>query len=84
MRYTLDIHFVVSAEKDAFLRRFSHVRDLLSRGKGIDNLGLMSAMFDIVEGIVPSTATAGNEHQTVQSFLKNSGRLVCLCVFTYC
>ena len=50
MRYTMDIHFGVEAEKDAFVRRLSSVRTLLS-GDGsmasIDNFGLMSAMFDI-------------------------------------
>ena len=65
MRYTLDIHFSVEAEKDVFLKRLRCVRALLSGEESvaaIDNFGLLSAMFDIVEGVVPSDQTAGNEH----------------------
>ena len=79
MRYTMDIHFGVEAEKDAFVRRLSSVRTLLS-GDGsmasIDNFGLMSAMFDIVEGVVPPSPVAANERQTTLSFMRNSGKSV--------
>lgn len=84
MRYTLDIHFGVEAEKDAFVRRLSSVRATLSGDESvaaIDNFGLMAAMFDIVEGVVPPAPSAGNERQTTQSFMRNSGKcrtLVCV------
>ena len=54
VRYTLDIHFRDGAEKDAFVKRLGTVRSLLSSGNAssVDNFGLMSAMFDIVEGVV--------------------------------
>ena len=81
MRYTLDIHFSVEAEKDAFLRRLSSVRELLSGGEGlaaIDNYGLMSAMFDIVEGMEHSTSTPGNSRQ-VTSFMRSNGKPLCSC-----
>lgn len=77
VRYTLDIHFSVEAEKDAFIRRLSSVRTLLSSVESqasIDNFGLLSAMFDIVEGAIPPAPSAGNERQTTQSFMRNSGR----------
>ena len=82
IRYTLDIHFGLEAEKDVFLKRLSAVRDILSGGESlasIDNFGLMSAMFDIVEGLggIPS---AGNERQSVQSFMRDSGKLL-VCSF---
>ncbi len=83
VRYTLDIHFSVEAEKDAFVKRLNSVREILSEGEGlasIDNLGLMSSMFDLVEGQgqgeVPS---AGNERQQyVQSFMRDSGKPICV------
>ena len=76
VRYTFDIHFSAEAEKDAFVRRLSSVRALLSGREGIstmDNLGMMSAMFDMVEGVVPPAPSAGNERQTTLSFLRSSG-----------
>ena len=39
----------------------------------MDNLGMMSAMFDMVEGVVPPAPSAGNERQTTLSFLRSSG-----------
>ena len=80
MRYTFDVHFGGEAEKDAFVRRLSNVRSLLSGGEGLaamDNFGLMSAIFDIVEGALPPATSAGNERQTTQSFLRNSGKSKC-------
>ena len=77
MRYTLDVHFGVEAEKDAFIRRLNSVRTLLSGDESmasIDNFGLLSAMFDIVEGVVPPPPMAGNERQTTMSFMRNSGK----------
>ena len=78
VRHTFDIHFSAEAEKDAFVRRLSSVRALLSGREGIstmDNLGMMSAMFDMVEGVVPPAPapSAGNERQTTMSFLRSSG-----------
>lgn len=80
IRYTLDVHFGTDAEKDAFVRRLSSVRALLSGEESmaaIDNFGLMSAMFDIVEGTVPPTPSAGISRQTTQSFLRSSGKSDC-------
>ena len=60
VRYTLDVHFSCEVEKDAFVRRLKSVRVLLSGEENlaaIDNFGLMSAMFDIVEGVVPQSLT---------------------------
>lgn len=77
VRYTLDVHFSVEAEKDAFVRRLGAVRKLLSGDESmlsIDNYGLMSAMFDIVEGIVSPDPSAGNERQNTQSFMRNCGK----------
>lgn len=80
VRYTLDIHFSGNAEKEAFVRRLKSVRALLSGSESvgsIDNFGLMSAMFDIVEGVVPPSSNAGSERQTTQSFMRNSGKSNC-------
>ena len=52
------------------------MRALLSGREGIstmDNLGMMSAMFDMVEGVVPPAPSMGNECQTTMSFLRSSG-----------
>ena len=76
VRYTLDIHFGDVAEKDAFVKRLGTVRSLLSSGNvsSVDNFGLMTAMFEIVEGVASWSSSAGNERQTVQSFMRNSGK----------
>ena len=61
----------MEAEKDVFVRRLSSVRTLLSGDDSmasINNFGLMSAMFDIVEAVVPPSPMAGNERQTTLSF----------------
>ena len=78
VRYTFDIHFSAEAEKDAFIKRLSSVRTLLSMGESnaaMDNFGMMSAMFDLVEGFVPSAPSAGNERQTTRSFMRSNGKL---------
>ena len=75
--YTLDIHFGVEEEKEAFVRRLKVVRALISGEQGVlavDNLGLMSAMFDVVEAAMPQASSAGNKQESVQSFMRNNGK----------
>lgn len=79
VRYTLDVHFAVEAEKAAFVSRLQGVRGLLSGGEGMDNFGVMSAMFDMVERTIPPTSNAGNERQSSQSFMRDSGKLLSVC-----
>lgn len=83
VRYDLDIQFSVEAEKDAFVKRLKAVRALISGGEGVravDNFGLMSAMFDIVEATIPQqgTSSTGDRRESsssqIQSFMRNSGK----------
>lgn len=77
VRFTYDIKFGKQEEKEAFVKRLEDVRSLLSGrwGADLDNLGLMSAMFDLVEATFPARHSAGNERQTPRSFLRNNGKL---------
>ncbi|XP_019856532.1 PREDICTED: uncharacterized protein LOC109585045 [Amphimedon queenslandica] len=84
IRMTFNIEFQSVAEKGAFSRRLEDVRSLLSKNK-LDNFGLMTAMFDVVEdslmhGSSQSPAGIGRkrseEHEgssEIQSFNRNSG-----------
>lgn len=76
VRYTMDIHFDCEAEKDAFMKRLSDARAMLSGSSQgfIDNHGLMSAMLDLVEGASPPVSNPGNERQI--SFMRNNGKSI--------
>ena len=75
VRYTLDVHFSSQEEKETFVRRVKSVRDLLTPAghPHVDNHGLMSALFDAVEGI--SSRSIQNTGRTdTTCFLSNSGK----------
>ena len=78
MRYTLDVHFTAAEEKEAFIHRLRHVRELYSPegGPTVDNCTLMTTLFDAAskEDDVP-VLEIGTE-PTVRSFLQNSGKFV--------
>ena len=71
VRYTLDVHFSSQEEKETFVRRLKSVRDLLTPAgcSPMDNHGLMSAMFDAVEG-----CSIQDERTDSNCFLSNSGK----------
>ena len=52
VRYTMDVHFVDEEEKQAFLGRLKHVRELLkpSGSPLLDNFSLLSTLCASVEG----------------------------------
>ena len=54
-RLTLGVEFDDQATKAAFSRRVEHVRSLLTPvgQRSMDNLGLLSTLFDLMEGSVP-------------------------------
>ena len=57
VRLSLGVEFDNLAAKAAFTSRFEYVRSLLTPAgqRSIDNLGLLSALFDLVEGsVLPS------------------------------
>ena len=88
VRYGLQINFGSEEERLAFHRRLDSVRKRLSPGSAeLDNLGLLGAMMDSVEGVSPrqpsaspgttaSSSTASSKTATVaaQSFLRNCGK----------
>lgn len=72
MRYTLELHFSGEEEREAFSKRLSAVRQLLSPGTArVDNTALMSALFDAVEETSSSQPTGTSSSCT--SFQRNSG-----------
>ena len=77
VRYTLDVHFVTTEEKDVFVQRLNNVRRLLTPAGSplLDNFSLMSAFCDAVEGDSSSSQTsASSVCPTVKSFMSNSGK----------
>ena len=78
VRYTLEFHFSGEEERDAFSKRLSAVRQLLSPtgAARVDNTALMSALFDAVEKTSASSPTASAESSlssSCSSFQRNSG-----------
>ena len=51
IRHTLDFNFVSVEVKEAFKARFNEIRDRLSPANGnkLDNLGVMTALFEMVD-----------------------------------
>ena len=77
VRYTLDVHFLTTEEKDVFVQRLNNVRRLLTPAGSplLDNFSLMSAFCDAVEGDSSSSQTsASSVCPTVKSFMSNSGK----------
>ena len=91
VRLSLGVEFDNLAAKAAFTSRFEYVRSLLTPAgqRSIDNLGLLSALFDLVEGSVlpslpvvsralsgqlPGTSRSSSPVSSVQSFNSNAGK----------
>ncbi len=78
------VSFDSQAARSAFKTRAEHIRSLLTpAGKPtLDNVGVMSAMFDLVEQVMPAyfpgrSSTSGTSSilvYAVQSFNKNSDK----------
>lgn len=89
VRMSLGVEFENPAAKAAFSRRLEHVRSLLTPPelKNLDNQGLLTAMFDVVERSVSSSlpgisrASSGPSEEStegvsvMQSFNSNAGKL---------
>lgn len=79
MRHSLVVNFDNQAARAAFKTRLEHVRSLISPAgqPSLDNNGLMSAIFDLVENCVrPSFPGSTRAQAGMQSFNKAKGRLV--------
>ena len=91
VRLSLGVEFDNLAAKAAFTSRFEYVRTLLTPAgqRSIENLGLLSALFDLVEGsVLPSlpvvlralsgqltgTSRSSSPFSSVQSFNSNVGK----------
>ena len=75
VRHSLVVYFDSPAGKSAFQGRLEQVRSLLSQPgqPDLDNYGLMTAMFDLIERYTPFLP--GDEQEApVQSFNRNSGK----------
>ena len=78
-RHSLVVNFDNQAAKAAFKTRAEHVRSVLSPAgqPTLDNAGLMSAMFDLVEQLIPAPyAGSPSVVPARQSFNKDSGKLL--------
>lgn len=79
VRHSVVVGFDTQEEKAAFQRRLEHVRALLTPAgqPTLDNNGLMAAIFDHVELLMPTRSPfPGSERASVsvQSFNRNSGK----------
>ena len=77
VRYTFDVHFLTTEEKDVFVQRLNNVRRLLTSAGSplLDNFSLMSAFCDAVEGDSSSSQTSTSSVcPAVKSFMSNSGK----------
>ena len=87
VRHSVVVNFDSQAAKAAFKRRVEHVRSLLSpTGQPtLDNNGLMSAMFDLVEQVMPAplAGMSSTSTPTKQCFNKDNGKFV-LIICCYC
>jgi len=74
VRHSLVVQFESSAARDAFKSRLELIRSLLTPAEQplLDNNSVMSAMFDLVERVVPAPL-AGSERSTWQTFNRNGG-----------
>ena len=75
VRHSLVVNFDSQAGRQAFKTRIEHVGTLLTptREPNLDNNGLMTAMFDLVERFAP--IFPGSERASaVQSFNRDSGK----------
>lgn len=81
VRYSIDVNFDSEERKQTFKLRMESIRKRLtpSGSPSLDNFGLMYAMFDIVEGVIPADL-AGTARETchTQSFQRNSGNFLCV------
>ena len=75
VRHSLVVQFDSPAARAAFKGRLEHIRSLLTPAGQplLDNNGVMSAMFELVERAVPAPL-AGNERSTWQTFNRNGGK----------
>ena len=77
VRYTFDVQFLTTEEKDVFVQRLNNVGRLLTSAGSplLDNFSLMSAFCDAVEGDSSSSQmSASSVCPTVKSFMSNSGK----------
>ena len=80
-KFNLEMKFRSVGEKDAFKRRLSKVRDLLTppgSGKPIDNLSLLSELFDAVESrTVQQVPPESSADRSTRSFMRDNGEYEC-------
>ena len=76
VRYTFDVCFMSQQQKDDFKARLGSVRDLLSPqgGPKLDNLGLMTALFELAEACHGGRSGTTESLSDSRSFLPNSGK----------
>lgn len=83
-RFQFDLHFVNDEQKKAFKLRLNNIRQHFTpRGRAeIDNMGLMLAMFDVVEREIARRDGSGDDPMDESiapslklSFQRNNGKL---------
>ena len=91
IKFNLEMKFRSVGEKDAFKSRLSKVSDLLTppgSGKPIDNLSLLSELFDAVESrTVQQTPPESSSDRSTMSFMRDNGEYECFqsqrCIYMY-
>ena len=81
IKFNIEMKFRSVGEKDAFKRRLSKVRDLLTppgSGKPIDNLSLLSELFDAVESrTVQQVPPESSADRSTRSFMRDNSEYEC-------
>lgn len=78
VRHSIVVNFDCQGARTAFKSRLEHIRSLLtpSGQPSLDNCGLMSAIFDMVERLVPASFPGTSRAPATQSFNRDSGKLI--------
>ena len=79
VRFALDINFASAEAREAFKARLNKVKDVLTPNGGpkLDNLGLMTALFDLVDmnDSAVSSSSSPPTQTTPTNFMDSSGMI---------
>ena len=87
VKFNLEMKFSSVQEKEAFKTRLSQVCDLLTppgSSKPLDNLSLLSEMFEAVESRIQQEHTEHCVDRCTMSFMRHNSEVLCKCVRVYC
>ena len=76
VRFSFDIYFDETEQKERFVCRLKEAKRRLASVDGdaeLDNLGLMSAMLDILDSVIPGGTAPAGVAATTKSVMRDSG-----------